>query len=137
MTEIEAFVLIGILAAFAIFAFAMRDSGDSQVGAFGSAAFEIDDIPYQSTLRDLNPNELIQLTVYRQSGNVQREELYDTLDAAYRATQTVFRRAKADGVRIYSGNETAIDFQRSFYHGRGTQEGKRIGSVVLEIVVEA
>ena len=136
MTGIEAALLLGILAVLTVVALINQNSSSNNVGAFGSSAFEIDDIPDQSTLRDLNSNEYIQLTVYRQSGNIQREELHQTLNSAYRATQAVFRRAKADGVRIYSGNDTAINFQRSFYHGRGTQEGKRIGSVVLEIVVE-
>ena len=136
MTGIEAAVLLGILAVLTIVALINQNSGSNEVGGFGSSAFEIDEIPNQSTLRDLNSNEYVQLTVYRQSGNIQREELHETLNSAYRATQAVFRRAKADGVRIYSGNETAIDFQRSTYNGRGTQEGKRIGSVALEIVVE-
>jgi hypothetical protein len=136
MTGIEAAVLLGVLAVLTVVAFINHNSNSNDVGGFGSSAFETDDIPNQSTLRNLNTNEYVQLIVYRQSGNMQRQELHETLNSAYRATQAVFRRAKADGVRIYSGNETAINFQRSFYHGRGTQEGKRIGSVVLEIVVE-
>jgi hypothetical protein len=75
----------------------------------------------------------VSLVVDRQSGNVEREEQYATVDDALGALQRIYTRAKVDKVRVNKNSETEFVTWRAVHNSRGRQEGKRIGGVRLYI----
>lgn len=96
-------------------------------------ATDLFDLKSQLKLRSLNRFEYVSLVVDRQSGNVEREEQYATVDDALVALQKIYMRAKVDKVRINKSNETEFVTWRAVHNSRGRQEGKRIGGVRLYI----
>jgi hypothetical protein len=73
------------------------------------------------------------LEVMRQSGNVQRELVCANYEALTNEIAATMRRAKIEAVSIRrEGDEFVL--MRTFHHGRGTQEGKRIGGFRVNAV---
>jgi hypothetical protein len=68
--------------------------------------------------------------VYRQSGNIHSEnKIVGEASLALRAAITTFKRAKIDSVGIRDNLEHYLHFGRLFHSHRGSNEGKKVGSV--------
>lgn len=113
-------LLLGMVGLGLIALLGMKSSSDGPSGS-GSDPFDVSELPAHSTLRPLEAWEHAYVKIYRQSGNLEREQKCETLEAAYKAAQATFRRAKSQDVRVFSGNEETITFSRGFYNGRGRQ----------------
>lgn len=136
MGETEILLLLLGLLGLGLIALIGRKSNSGGVSGFGSGLFDVSELPARSTLRPLEQWEEVSVKVFRQSGNLEREQTYQTLEDAYKAAQATFRRAKSQDVRVFSGNEATVTYSRGFHNGRGRQEGKRIGFVEISLVLK-
>lgn len=122
MNEISFLVLIG----FALLTIIV-------IAYSNKTATDLNDIKASIKLRPLNQFEYVSLVVDRQSGNVEREENYATIEEALVALQKIYTRAKVDKVRVNKSSDTEFVTWRAVHNSRGRQEGKRIGGIRLYV----
>lgn len=79
----------------------------------------------------IDPERIVELTIYRQSGNVHSSWQPMPCRLAVKELMTTFRRAKIDAVRIRKNDASILDVARAFYSHRGSAEGKKVGSALL------
>jgi len=78
--------------------------------------------------------QVVFMRVFRQSGNDERYQEFDTKEEALMAIATQFRRMKEPTVRIWTNTPSCADVRRPYGSGKGTREGKKIWG--LEITPE-
>ncbi|GEM_PF-6073796 len=78
----------------------------------------------------------IEFTVFRQSGNFERQTVFYSRSEALSSANKLFRRAKEDSVRIWKNEETILDIRRPYGSLKGTREGRKIWGVDIRIVLE-
>lgn len=72
------------------------------------------------------------LRVYRQSGNLQKDDqIFDSYEAAIKNAVTTFKRAKIEFAFVTKNTEVEYFFQRPYYHHGGAAEGKKVGRVEI------
>ena len=72
------------------------------------------------------------LRVYRQSGNLQKDDqLFDSPEAAIKNAVTTFKRAKIEFAFVTKNTGIEYFFQRPYYHHGGAAEGKKVGRVEI------
>jgi hypothetical protein len=76
----------------------------------------------------------VELTVFRQSGNLERTEVYSSVESALKAAMIIFARMKEPTVRIWANECLFVDIRRPHHSARGSNEGKKIWGVSLRIV---
>ena len=77
-------------------------------------------------------NHEVVLTVFRQSGNIERVEVYANVIYAIEAAATVFRRMREHEVRVWENNSDLLDIRRPHYNAKGSSEGKKIWGIRIE-----
>jgi hypothetical protein len=76
----------------------------------------------------------VELRVFRQSGNVERVEVYPNVVEALKATKTIFARMREQEVRIWANDSNFADVRRNYYSAKGRSEGKKISGVSLRLL---
>ena len=70
--------------------------------------------------------------IIRQSGNLQQDDkIFELAEQAVTSAVSTFRRAQIDHVVIVLNTQDRLVFRRSYHSGRGTKEGKKVGSVEI------
>lgn len=71
-----------------------------------------------------------QIDFIRQSGNEYKESiLVNDFELAIKTVLSTLRRAKIDSVSVISNTPDLFIIHRAFYNARGSQEGKKLGSI--------
>ncbi|HDL6072156.1 TPA: hypothetical protein PXG22_001763, partial [Mannheimia haemolytica] len=71
-----------------------------------------------------------QIDFVRQSGNEYKESiLVNDFELAIKTVLSTLRRAKIDSVSVISNTPNLFIIHRAFYNARGSQEGKKLGSI--------
>jgi hypothetical protein len=86
-------------------------------------------------LREPEENEAIRIAIVRQSGNEQRVLGVPTVDDGLHEVHKFFNRKQEDQVRIWRNDSKYFDARITYYHGRGTKEGKVVRGITLEVVL--
>ena len=107
-------------------------SGASYSGRTG--VVPLDDLPDVLAIVEPSPQQTILMSVFRQSGNLDREYLCEDRETAIGETNKLFRRMKEPSVRIWENLENVCDVRRPYGSSRGTREGKKIWGVELRLV---
>lgn len=91
-------------------------------------------LDYLTRYHNLKPG-VYRSTLLRQSGNIHAElGLYLTPESALNAGMPNFKRAKVHELRVVRQTETTLVAYRRFYNLRGTNEGRKLGGIVVEWV---
>ncbi len=94
----------------------------------------LDEIANLMVLREPKENEAIRVAIVRQSGNEQRALGVLTVEDGLHEVHKFFNRKHDDQVRIWRNDSKYFDARITYYHGRGTKEGKVVRGITLEIV---
>ena len=99
-----------------------------------TGAVNLDEIANLMVLREPKENEAIRVAIVRQSGNEQRALGVLTVEDGLHEVHKFFNRKNDDQVRIWRNDSKYFDARITYYHGRGTKEGKVVRGITLEIV---
>jgi hypothetical protein len=84
-------------------------------------------------LTQLNPSGTFLVRTLRQSGNLQQDDrVFESRDAALNAALSTFKRAKIDSISLVSNTPDLLHIQRAFYGHRGSGEGKKVGTIIIQ-----
>lgn len=124
------YLIIGIPLWFAIFRFPRSEK--LRYGHTG--VVNLDEIANLMVLREPEENEAIRIAIVRQSGNEERALGVPTVDDGLHEVHKFFNRKQEDQVRIWRNDSKYFDARITYYHGRGTKEGKVVRGITLEVV---
>lgn len=85
-----------------------------------------------AALAALTGGGVFRVTILRQSGNIYAEHEATDAAAALQKALSTFRRANIEAVNITINTPTQLHFNRLFYSHRGSNEGKKVGSVQID-----
>ena len=75
-----------------------------------------------------------ELSVLRQSGNIDRVEMHQSVDSAIKAAKKIFARMRESEVRVWENSADFADVRRYYYSARGSNEGKKIAGISIRIL---
>jgi len=133
LTDVE-IVLIVIFALIALATpfMASLNSGNANDATAGTVV-EVEDL---SQIAKLASHELYDVGFWRQSGNLHRVgSAAVSREVAVKEIKSALRRAKIADVRVEVNTTTELTVWRAIYHGRGPQEGKRLGGATIKKVL--
>ena len=126
------YFIVGIPLWFAIFRYRAPSSEKLRYGHTG--VVNLDEIANLMVLREPEENEAIRIAIVRQSGNEQRALGVLTVDDGLHEVHKFFNRKQEGQVRIWRNDSKYFDARITYYHGRGTKEGKVVRGITLEVV---
>lgn len=89
----------------------------------------IEQIP---SVSQLSGSGRFRLRTYRQSGNLQKDDLiFNNAAEAIKAAVSSFKRSKIPYVVIRANTTNMLSFSRPYHCHRGRQEGKKMGAIEI------
>lgn len=119
------YVLTILFACMFLFSLAKKKKPKSQICATSDAINFV----------NLEPNGTYQVVIYRQSGNVHKHwQTTGSLKNALSEVVTTFNRAQILDVAVRQSGSNMFTISRTFYSGRGSREGKKVGWATIEFL---
>lgn len=123
---------IGLLLGFLSLVSGGKTSASKGRGETG--VFCLEELPEKLILASPDDTYSFEITIFRQSGNIERALYASSKEEALREVEKLFRRMKEDSVRIWANHETSFDVRRPYGSLNGRREGRKIWGCQVAVI---